>query len=249
MRDITELIGNIRSGSGSAHAYILEGGTRNAREEFVQMLISGLGVHGLDIVRMEMSGKNGYRTEDAGAFSERLGMGAYGSFLVGLIDDADSMSEIVQNKLLKTIEEPADKVLLVLSAANRDSLLSTIRSRCSSLRLSDYMDAPDEDEGTDSEGLRDAAGMMADSASAFYEFRDAVSKNVKSRQDALALIDMTEDMLRGRMINGDDPLRMAEMIELAGKARMDIERDMEKGRALKRLYLEMRDRGASLRQL
>ena len=239
MRDIGELIENIRGGSSSAHAYILEGGTRAAREEFTEKLLSGLGVHGLDMVRMEMSGKNGYRVEDAGAFSERLEMGAYGSFLAGVIEDADSLSEIVQNKLLKTLEEPRDRVLIILSAANRDSLLSTVRSRCSVLRLADYMDVPEDGEEKDTEGLRAAAALMTDSEAAFCEFRDALSKSVKSRSDALALIDMLEDGLRESMMSGADPLAMAERIEMAEKARMDIERDMDRAKALKRLYLEL----------
>jgi hypothetical protein len=42
------------------------------------------------------------------------------------------------------------------------------------------------------------------------------------------------------MRQGDDPLSDACRIELAEKARMDIERDMDKSRALKRLYLEIK---------
>ena len=248
MRDITELTGNIKNGRGSAHAYIIEGGTPEAREEFVRMLMSGLGVHGLDTVRMEMSGKNGYRVEDAGAFIERLEMGAYGSCLAGIIDDADCLGEIVQNKLLKTLEEPRDKVLLLLCTSNRDSLLSTVRSRCSVLRIGDYMDVPDEDGEEKREGLMAAAALMTGRDAAFFEFRDAVSKHVKSRQDALNLIDMAEDILRDKMIRGEDALRMAAMTELAEKARMDIERDMDRSRALKRLYLEMREQDAPLRR-
>ena len=236
MRDTAELIANIKSGRSSAHAYILEGSPKEAREEFVQKLLAGLGVHGLDIVRMDMSGKNGYRTKDAEPFIERLEMGAYGDHLVGLIDDADSLSEVIQNKLLKTLEEPRPKVMIILGASNRDSLLSTVRSRCSILRLSDYMDAAED--GRDTEGLRRAAAMLTDGGAAFYEFRSAVEKSVKSRADALAFIDMTEDILRERMMNGDDPGQAARRIESAEITRMDIERDMDRNRALKRLFLE-----------
>ena len=147
MRELAELIANIKSGQSSAHAYILEGSPKAARDGFVSELLAGLGVHGLDVVRMEMSGKNSYKTSDAEAFSERLEMGAYGDHLIGLIDDADSLSEIVQNKLLKTLEEPRPKVMILLGASNRDSLLSTVRSRCSTIRLADYVDLADEEDG------------------------------------------------------------------------------------------------------
>ncbi|MBR2707485.1 MAG: hypothetical protein IKE74_09690 [Mogibacterium sp.] len=238
MKDTAELIANIKGGQSSAHAYILEGSPKEAREELIRQLLSGLGVHGLDIVRMEMSGKNGYRTVDAEAFCERLEMGAYGDYLIGLIDDADSLTEIVQNKLLKTLEEPRAGVIIILGASNRDSLLSTVRSRCSALRLSDYMDVAGEEQ-RDTEGLGRAASLMTDGESAFCEFREAAEKSVKSRQDALALIDMLEDGLRERMMAGEEPALMAERIEAAERTRMDIERDMDKNKALRRLYLEL----------
>ena len=239
MKEIAELIANIKSGRSSAHSFILEGSPKTARDGFIGELLAGLGVHGLDIVCMEMSGKNGYRTTDAEAFSERLEMGAYGDHLVGIIDDADSLSEIIQNKLLKTLEEPRAKVLLMLSASNRDSLLSTVRSRCGIIRLADYADLPDEEDDRDTEGLRKAAALMTDKEAAFYEFRDAVEKSVKSRQDALALLDMIEDSLREQMMNGRDPALSAERIEAAERTRMDIEREMDRKKALKRLFLEI----------
>ena len=239
MRELAELIANIKSGQSSAHAYILEGSPKAARDGFVSELLAGLGVHGLDVVRMEMSGKNSYKTADAEAFSERLEMGAYGDHLIGLIDDADSLSEIVQNKLLKTLEEPRPKVMILLGASNRDSLLSTVRSRCSTIRLADYVDLSDEEDERDTEGLGKAAALMTDKEAAFCEFRNAVEKSVKSRQDALALLDMLEDILREQMMNGNDPAASAERIEAAERTRMDIERDMDKNKALKRLFLEI----------
>lgn len=237
MRDIAELITNIRNGTSSAHAYILEGSPKAARENFVRELLAGLDVHGLDIVRMEKSGKNGYRTKDAEPFIERLEMRAYGDHLVGLIDDADSLGEPVQNKLLKTLEEPRPKVMIILGASNRDALLSTVRSRCGIIRLSDYTDAAEDEH--DAEGLKKAAAMMTGGGAAFHEFRDAVDKSVKSRSDALDLLDMIEDGLRERMMKGNDPALMARRIETAERARMDIERDMDRGKALKRLFLEL----------
>ena len=240
MRDIAELIENLRSGESAAHAYILEGRNRESRSGFTNELVSGLGCSSLDIVRMEMSGKSGYKVEDASAFSERLTMGAYGSFLGGIIEDADSMSETVQNKLLKTIEEPHSSVVLLLGTSNPDHLLSTIKSRCVTIRVSDY--GFDEEDGKEAERLgeiAEVASLLTD-VSHFHEFRDAANKNVKSKADALALLDVLEDRLRENMISGEDPAAYAERIELAETARADIERDMDKIKALKRLFLELK---------
>jgi DNA polymerase III delta prime subunit len=240
MRDIIELIENLRSGDSAAHAYILEGKSREARSRFIDELISGLGCSSLDTVRMDMSGKSSYKVEDASAFSERLMMGAYGSFLAGIIDDADSMSEIVQNKLLKTIEEPHSSVVLLLGTSNPDHLLSTVKSRCMTLRVSDYgFEDVDEEEAARLDEIAEAAALMIDD-SHFYEFREAANKCVKSKADALLLVDVLEDSLREGMLSGDDPAVYAERIELAETARADIARDMDKNKALKRLFLELK---------
>ena len=192
----------------------------------------------MDIVSMQMSGKNGYRTEDANAFCSRLDMGAYGRYLIGIIDDADRLSETVQNKLLKTLEEPRPDVILFLGTSNPDHLLSTVRSRCSTIRLQAEQDAPDDAEGERAAALKGAAALLAGEG-AFCEFRDALEKCVKTRADALILIDHAEEGFRARMKSGDMPAAMADRLELCEKARADIERDMDRNKALKRLRLEL----------
>ena len=256
---LNSIIKSIAGGTSSAHAYIVEGRAVSAREEFINSLAMGLECldpdagarpcghcsacrqvaagSSMDVVRMQMSGKNGYKVDDANAFSSRLDMGAYGRYLIGIIDDADSLSDIVQNKLLKTLEEPRPDVLLILGTSNPDHLLSTVRSRCSSIRLAD--DAAEDAADTDiPETIRTAAELLAGSG-AFCEFRDAAEKAVKTKGDAAALIDCTEEIFRGRMLAGDEPAAMAERLELCEKARADIERDMDRNKALKRLRLEL----------
>ncbi len=240
MRDIVELIENLRSGESAAHAYILEGRSRDIRNKFIDELVSGLGCSSLDTVRMDMSGKTSYNVKDASAFSERLTMGAYGSFLAGIIEDADSMSEIVQNKLLKTIEEPHSSVVLLLGTSNPDHLLSTVRSRCMTVRVSDYGFEEEDDEEVARRDEIEAAASLMDGGHPFYEFREAANKCVKSKSDALLLVDVLEDTLREAMLSGEDAAAYAKRIELAENTRADIERDMDKNKALKRLFLELK---------
>ena len=255
---LNAIIKSIAGGASSAHAYIVEAKAGGEREEFIKKLSMGLECRSsdvssrpcghcdacrqaaagssMDIVHMQMSGKNGYKTEDANAFSSRLDMGAYGRYLIGIIDDADSLSETVQNKLLKTLEEPRRDVILLLGTSNPDHLLSTVRSRCSTIRL--QTDQEDADESEKSEAFRTAAAMLGGEG-AFCEFREAAEKCVKTRSDALMLIDYAEEGFRERMMSGDLPGAMAERLELCEKARADIERDMDRNKALKRLRLEL----------
>jgi hypothetical protein len=58
-----------------------------------------------------------------------------------IIDGADTLNEAAQNALLKTLEEPPPRCLLVLLASHEEALLATLRSRCQEVRLSPLDDA------------------------------------------------------------------------------------------------------------
>jgi DNA polymerase-3 subunit delta' len=52
-----------------------------------------------------------------------------GRYRVMIIDPADAMRDVTQNALLKTLEEPPPRVVIILIAEHEDGLLDTIRSR------------------------------------------------------------------------------------------------------------------------
>lgn len=54
---------------------------------------------------------------------------------VVIIDSADAMNRNAANALLKTLEEPPARAVLILISHNPGSLLPTIRSRCRTVRL------------------------------------------------------------------------------------------------------------------
>jgi len=54
---------------------------------------------------------------------------------VGIIEDADTMTPSAQNRLLKTLEEPAPGTALFLITTNFNRMLPTIMSRCQTLRF------------------------------------------------------------------------------------------------------------------
>jgi DNA polymerase-3 subunit delta' len=65
-----------------------------------------------------------------------LSLKAYeGGYKVMIIWMADKMNNDCSNKLLKLIEEPPEKTVLLLLTENEESLLSTIRSRCQKLHF------------------------------------------------------------------------------------------------------------------
>ena len=54
---------------------------------------------------------------------------------IGIIDDADLLNEAGANCLLKTLEEPPPRSLLILLSTNVSRQLATIRSRCQIIRF------------------------------------------------------------------------------------------------------------------
>jgi DNA polymerase-3 subunit delta' len=64
-----------------------------------------------------------------------------GSWKVFLLFDADLMNAEAGNSLLKTLEEPTQHTLLVLTTSEKDKLLPTIVSRCQLVQFSPLQDA------------------------------------------------------------------------------------------------------------
>jgi len=59
----------------------------------------------------------------------------YGAFKAVLIDDAENMNSEAQSCFLKTLEEPKGNTILFLITSKPDILLSTISSRCQTLKF------------------------------------------------------------------------------------------------------------------
>jgi len=58
-----------------------------------------------------------------------------GRWRIVLLDDAETMNEVAQEALLKTLEEPPPSMLLILLCDDIEALLPTIRSRCQVIEL------------------------------------------------------------------------------------------------------------------
>jgi DNA polymerase-3 subunit delta' len=86
----------------------------------------------------------------------------YSSRKVYLIADADRMTVQAQNCLLKTLEEPPEFAVIILTTSNHDALLETVRSRavrygfkrCTRREISDFLA---DRFGSEAEGIEFAA--------------------------------------------------------------------------------------------
>lgn len=63
-----------------------------------------------------------------------------GGWRVAIIDTADDMNDAAANALLKTLEEPPSRAMILVLSNNPGRLVSTIRSRCQRLNLRSLAD-------------------------------------------------------------------------------------------------------------
>ena len=245
-----------------AHAYILEGRSGEQRSEYIRRFakdiicpntdISGhacgtcpacirvsSGTHE-DIFFMNQSGKETYKTVDAAAMIERLGMRSYGSRNVGIIDNAERLSEIVQNKLLKTLEEPYSGTVIILATDNKESLLPTVRSRCVELRLQEQAQ-----EHANSDSIETLMKEWL-SKTYFFKVREIIKKSFKSNEEALKFLDVLEKNLHERLLGGgklpQDAWVILELIDQVEDTRINIKRGMSPDYALNSLFLNRNKR-------
>ncbi|MBX9742673.1 MAG: hypothetical protein K2W99_03945 [Chthoniobacterales bacterium] len=78
--------------------------------------------------------------EEALALSPQMG-----AYKVAIIHDVDRMVPAAANAFLKTLEEPSDKTLLLLTTTFPEGVLKTIQSRCVLLPLHEKEKPPQED--------------------------------------------------------------------------------------------------------
>ena len=74
--------------------------------------------------------------EEANDVVSKMSLKAFnGGYKVMIVWMAEKMNSMCANKLLKLIEEPADKTVIILVAEDEEQLINTIRSRCQVVHL------------------------------------------------------------------------------------------------------------------
>ncbi|KPJ86169.1 hypothetical protein AMJ57_00150 [Parcubacteria bacterium SG8_24] len=127
-----------------AHAYLLVGPEHVGKTTLARIFARHLLGHGghLDthpdffLIRRECDAKSGKPHQaivigQVRALCEKLAMGAFmGGWKVCIIAEAEALNQEAANALLKTLEEPHPKTLLLLVATSAENVMPTIRSRC-----------------------------------------------------------------------------------------------------------------------
>jgi len=132
-----------------AHAYLFTGsahlGKKTVALEFVRMLNGqeiDQAIHpDILIVEPEVIEKNGVKKEleigiDQARKIQQMSLFPYQApYKIALIDQAEKMTTEASNCLLKTLEEPLGRAILILITAEPQLLLTTIVSRCQLIKF------------------------------------------------------------------------------------------------------------------
>jgi len=133
-----------------AHAYLFTGpahlGKKTVALEFIRMLNGqeiDRAVHpDILIIEPEVVEKDGVKKESAISIDQarkiqhQMSLFPYqADYKIALIDQAEKMTVDASNCLLKTLEEPTGRAILILVAAESQLLLPTIVSRCQLIKF------------------------------------------------------------------------------------------------------------------
>ena len=130
--EVAQALLGTRAGDLSASLKIIECGlTEDAKKAVQKAILDGRNPDEDDLIKK----KSEITVEDIRSGIDFLSLKSVLPCRILVISLADQMNEKAQNTLLKTLEEPYDKSLILLISENIERLLPTIRSRCQKMFL------------------------------------------------------------------------------------------------------------------
>ena len=149
---------------------------------------------------------------------------------VYLVEDADTMNIPAQNAALKLLEEPPRGVILLLCAANAETLLETVRSRCAEL----VCGAREEESDPNSEMLAAAFAKCCAEGDEARLFRWCAANESMDSAAAAAFVTAEIALLRDMLCKRRSSLSMSDRIVY------DLETLMERCLSMLRLNVSVK---------
>lgn len=118
------------------HSFLITGGNNDDRLNYVKNKLSEWQVCQFDLHQINFEEESSIGIKDIRELIQKLILNPVNSqFIVAVITPAEKLTIEAQNALLKTLEEPPNKVKLFLLTNNINELLPTILSRCQIINL------------------------------------------------------------------------------------------------------------------
>lgn len=148
-----------------------------------------------------------------------------------IIDDAHRMSEEAMNALLKTLEEPPERTLIILVTHIAERLLGTIRSRCQSIH---FAPLPDDEL---SRYARETLALGGDDVHAAAALAEGSIGALRTLAPDIAALRAEARDLQARILSGE----LNAVIESLGKIRDTEEARRASKRKLRLLAHSLRE--------
>lgn len=144
---IVEFLGKSTENNRLAHAYLFVGpehiGKNTVAKWFAEKILKSKIENHPDFIELareydEKSDKlrKNISVEQIRHLNARLGMSSFlNSYKIAIIPKAEAISDEGANSLLKTLEEPKGKTIIILCAESTENILPTIVSRCQILNF------------------------------------------------------------------------------------------------------------------
>lgn len=155
-------------------------------------------------------------------------------FKVGIIVSAEKMTHQAQNALLKTLEEPPSNTFLLLSAANENKLLKTIRSRCQILDLTKKGEKLKQSENV----TKILKADLVDRFKFVETLLEEKDPSVQSEMIELFLKNLLETF-RKALIKKQDSKNLIKILNLIQSTQNALERNVNKRLALENLMINL----------
>lgn len=243
-----------------AHAYIFEGSACIDKKAFAESFVKGiLCTRNLgencgncsncskidhdnheDIIYISAEGGS-IKDADIIDMQDKLKTKPFGERNVVIIADSDTMTIRAQNRLLKTLEEPPGKAVIILLSENIENLVQTIQSRCVKYRINYF--------GSDNyDFMMEKAAKVADlmlSRSPFFKVKKEVDDILGNKEDTAAFLDALQVVYRNLILNRSGGISLYKNNELIDnihdieKARKQIKEGVSPTYAIKNLLLKI----------
>lgn len=175
------------------------------------------------------------------SMQDKLKTKPFGERNVVIIEDSDTMTVRAQNRLLKTLEEPPGKAVIILLSENIENLVQTIQSRCVKYRIN-YFGSRNYDS------MMERAALVVDmtfNREPFYKVKKKMDDILGNGEETAAFLDAIQVVYRNLLIQKSEGVSLYKSEDIINniyaveKARRQIKEGVSGAYAIKNLLLRI----------
>lgn len=184
-----------------SHAYLFAGSKEIGKRTFAMEFSDFIGCKFPDLMVVKSEDGKEISIKQIREVQNFLAYKSYnGGFKVVIVDDAEKMNQEAQSCFLKTLEEPKGKTLLILISSKHDMMLSTIASRCQTIKFSKPKGLPENAERAkkEQEILKDLLLILNSDLSDKFKYVKSIDFD---EQDLGEILEVLQKYMRDQLLS------------------------------------------------